>query len=171
MKLYCSMFKRFSCEQESLLVWKCFFATSRLSIPSSTYSRLYSQKKRNDHQAIIFLSRRRYIVLEHQKRKIYIYRVLKTFVFLLAIHSADEAVIYTLPLVQAWLHCPNDMSFYYYRAPRAVEKVENYGFRKVSPSELTGIIERVSRPTYNSQRNTETQVGFVLKHDGVLSCK
>lgn len=63
------------------------------------------------------------------------------------------------------------MSFYYYRAPRAVEKVENYGFRKVSPSELTGIIERVSRPTYNSQRNTETQVGFVLKHDGVLKCK
>ena len=43
------------------------------------------------------------------------------------------------------------MSFYYYRAPKEEEKVEGWGFRKVNSGELTGILERVSRPTYNSR--------------------
>ena len=43
------------------------------------------------------------------------------------------------------------MSFYYTRVPREEEKVEGWGFKKVNSSELTGILERVTRPTYNSR--------------------
>ncbi|KAK7507499.1 hypothetical protein BaRGS_00001434 [Batillaria attramentaria] len=52
------------------------------------------------------------------------------------------------------------MSFYYYRKPKPEEKVEGWGFKKVNPTELTGILERVTRPTYNSRMHNmeNTQV-------------
>ncbi|XP_076459214.1 uncharacterized protein LOC143292630 [Babylonia areolata] len=43
------------------------------------------------------------------------------------------------------------MSFYYYRAPKEEEKAEGWGFKKVNSAELTGIMERITRPTYNSR--------------------
>ncbi|KAL8576677.1 hypothetical protein ACOMHN_025152 [Nucella lapillus] len=43
------------------------------------------------------------------------------------------------------------MSFYYYRAPKEEEKVEGWGFKKVNSAEMMGIMDRVTRPTYNSR--------------------
>lgn len=52
------------------------------------------------------------------------------------------------------------MSFYYYRKPKPEEKVEGWGFKKVNSAELTGILDRVTRPTYNSRMSNmeNTQV-------------
>lgn len=43
------------------------------------------------------------------------------------------------------------MSFYYTRVPKEQEKAGTWGFKKVNAAELTGILGRVTRPTYNSR--------------------
>ncbi|KAK7111423.1 uncharacterized protein [Littorina saxatilis] len=59
------------------------------------------------------------------------------------------------------------MSFYYTRVPKEEEKVEWWGFKKVNPHELTGILDRVTRPTYTSRmHNMEcTQVHNNMYHN------